>query len=53
MKLFKNLAAPEYLMLVSIAILLLIAATRLSKRMSENESLGSSYQLPDLISQIP
>ena len=53
MKHLKNLAAPEYLMLVSVTILLLIASSVLNKHKSENESVGSSYKLPDLISQIP
>lgn len=58
MRLLKNLGCPEYLMLVSVAILLLITAKRLSSlstdnHMSENGSVGSSYKLPDLISQIP
>lgn len=37
MKHLKNLAAPEYLMLVSVAILLLITAKRLSSLSTDNQ----------------
>lgn len=37
MKAFKNLGAPEYLMLVSIGILLLIAANRLYSLSTDNQ----------------
>ena len=37
MKAFKNLGAPEYLMLVSVAILLLITAKRLYSLSTDNQ----------------